>query len=170
MRHYFTVLIAFLSLFHNGLSQNIQTDQLKWKPASKGTRFLLHASLITNGIVAGVAQGRTQVSENNKWGRRARHPNGNEYWWNPDSSWRNANGSSWFAANFTPFLRDEWHLNQTITTVTTTAQMGIVAILSIDDFKKHKKPKWGKLLLYLLEANAARLLTKRAVLAYYDVF
>lgn len=136
-------------------------------PASKTTRLLLHAGIILPGTAAGIAQGQSRVIQNNKWGYRWRHPNANERWWNPDSSWRHANGSNFIEANLLVMLRDKDHLNQTVATVTVSTQMSMVALLTLDDFKRHKKLKWGKLLLYIVEANAVRLLAKRATLEYY---
>jgi hypothetical protein len=174
-----TLTIIFITLSIAASSQQlamvpvappIDTAMLRYKPANGLGRLSLHTAIILPGIAAGIAQGRNDVLQNNIWGYRERHPNANERWFNPDSTWRRANGSNWFAANFTPFAKDQWHLNQAIATFCITTQMGVVAIFSIDDFKRYQKPRFGKLLLRLIEANAARLIAKRATIAYYDVF
>lgn len=137
-------------------------------------RWVLHASLIAPGIIAGIAQGQNDVTRHNIWGYRYRHPYANENWWNSDSSWRIANGNSWAAANFTAFTKDKEHLNQAIATVMISGQMAVVAVWTIDDMKRSTRKPVGKMLLHIglriLEANAARLLAKRATIAFYDVY
>ena len=171
-----SALLLLMLLQHLSTAQRMpQTPNppLHWQlpktkaPASKTTRLLLHAGIIVPGIVAGIAQGQQRVIYNNKWGYRYRHPQAYERWWNPDSSWRYANGNNFWQANFGVVIRDKDHFNQAIGTVMVSTQISMVALLSVDDFKRHGWLKFGRMLLYIVEANAVRLLAKRATLEYY---
>lgn len=148
----------------------MDTAKFKWKPMSKGWEITAHGVLIGSGAAAGIAQGRNDVIDDNKWAFRYRHPNLSEQWWNKDSSAARLNSQSYIEQNFLAGFQDLWHRNQMGANICMGIQLVTVAVLSVNDFKKHKRFRWRTPLLLALEANASRLLAKRATLQYYDVF
>jgi hypothetical protein len=129
-----------------------------------------HATLITSGIIAGVADGQREVIVHNKWAYRHRHPNARESWWNPDSTWKRQNQRGWVVSGPLAFTQDKYHLNQAIRTTMFSIQTGMVVSLSLDEFKKNGKLKAGRVALYILESQASYWLAKGITHHYYDVW
>jgi len=154
------ITVLILSLLITATNAHSQQRNNWWK----------HASIVGSGLIAGFADGQREVIQHNKWAYRYRHPNARETWWNPDSTWRRANGDSWAGGSIFAFTKDKYHLNQAIRTTGFTIQLGFVASLTLDDFKKHGKFRFGKLLLHIAEAQVSYWLGKGAAHAYYDVF
>jgi hypothetical protein len=130
------------------------------------SKFWKHAILATSGIIAGVADGQREVIVHNPWAYRYRHPNANEAWWNPDSTWKKADRYPGMLV----FLADKYHLNQGIRTAMFSVQTGFVVSLSLDEFKRKGKIRAGKVALYILEGQASYWLAKGLTHKYYDVF
>lgn len=148
----------------------IDTASFRWKPMKKGVEITFHGILIGSGAKAGIAQGQNDAIEDNKWGFRERHPNLSESWWNKDSSAARLNAQSYINQNFLAGFQDLWHRNQMGVNICLGIQFFTVGVLTLNDFKKHKKFRWHVPLLLAVEANASRMLMKRATLEYYDVF
>lgn len=128
-----------------------------------------HVAIIGAGLVAGVADGQREVIQHNKWAYRYRHTNANENWWNPDSTWKRANGNSLAGGTVFAFTKDKYHLNGAIRTTMFSVQMGFVASLTLDDFKKHGKFRLWKLLLHIAEAQASYMLGKGLTHQFYKL-
>ena len=88
------------------------------------------SGIIACGLVAGFSRGQQEATVHNQWAYRKIHPNANEQWWNPDSSWRRANGNSWAGGSLFAFTKDKYHLNQFVTTVAMAGQTGITLSLN----------------------------------------
>jgi hypothetical protein len=129
-----------------------------------------YTSLVSAGLIAGVADGQREAIQHNKWAYRYRHPNANENWWNPDSTWKRANGATQAGGTLFAFTKDKYHLNGAIRTTMFSIQMGLVSRLTLDEFKKHGKFKPLKLLLHIAIAQASYMLGKGITHRYYDVW
>lgn len=145
---------------------------IKWDPATKTEKILLHATIITCGLVAGVADGQREVIQHNKWAYRYRHPEADEYWWNPDSTWKRADGrgNNTLSGSFFVFLNDKYHLNGFIRTSMFTTQYSVAIVLNIDDVVRRRKFKVKKLVGSILEINLPYMGAKYLTHRYYDVF
>lgn len=147
----------------------IDTSFFRYKVAPKG-RAYLHGCIIASNLAAGIAQGLNETAENNKWGIRDRWPRWDESWWNPDSSWRRANGRNWLGREF-PIFSDMWHLNNAVGTFNTYSTVVLCTVLTVDDLRRGKRHRWKSVLrrsvIYSAEATASRLLAKRATLEYF---
>lgn len=124
------------------------------------------AAIVVAGLVAGVADGQREVVAHNPWAYRYRHPNANEYWWNPDSTWRRADRYPGPLV----LMADKYHLNQFIRQSMFAGQTTIVAVLTVGDYKMHGKIKWGKLAINLLLMQGSYMIGKGLTHRYYDVF
>jgi hypothetical protein len=122
-----------------------------------------HASIIGAGLIAGVADGQREVIVHNKWAYRYRHPQANEKWWNPDSTWKRADK----VPQFMVFTQDKYHLNQAIRSTMFATQTGFVAVLQVDDFKSKGRFRIWPLLLHIAEAQASYMIAKGLTHRYY---
>ena len=107
--------MTFLAIFW---TSNVQTQN--WK----------QPSIIAAGLIAGFSRGQQEVIQHNKWEYRRVHPEANEKWWNPDSTWRRANGTTWAGGSVLAFTKDKYHLNQFVTTMMLAGQTGITLSLN----------------------------------------
>jgi len=107
-----TVMILLL-LTQQGAAQN-------WK----------QPAIIAAGLIAGFSRGQQEAIVHNPWAYRKIHPNANEQWWNPDSTWKRANGSTWIGGSLLAWTKDKYHLNQFITTSMLAGQTGITLSLN----------------------------------------
>lgn len=144
-----TIAIAF------ALLPMVATAQLKER-----------AAIVVAGLIAGVADGQREVIVHNPHAYRYRHPNANVYWWNPDSTWRRADRYP----SPLVFMADKYHLNQFIRQSMFVGQTTIVAVLTVGDYKRHGKIKWGKLAVNLLLMQGSYMIGKGLTHRWYDVF
>lgn len=161
---FLSAALSMFCLFEAGAQINTSTipSTVNHQPST----LYKHAALVTAGLIAGVADGQREVIVHNPHAYRYRHPGARENWWNPDSTWRRADRYPGMLVG----LADKYHLNQTIRTTMFSIQMGFVASLTLDEFKKHGRFKPGKLALHILEAQASYWLAKGLTHRYYDVF
>lgn len=173
---YLPVLFILFTISASSQKLNIDTSlyknpyKFKHQPMKPTPLALTHLALVSNGVAAGISQGRNDVIDNNRHAFAHRHPDLNPAWWDKTITAPRLNSDSWLRQNFFSFTQDLWHQQQTVANICIANQIGLVAILSMDDFNRHKKIKWGKMILYVVEANASRLIAKRATLEYYNVF
>jgi hypothetical protein len=120
------------------------------------------------GMIAGVADGQREVIVHNKWAYRSRHPKANENWWNPDSTWKRANGTTWAGGTVFAWTKDKYHLNQMIRQSMFLGQTTLIAIVQVGDYKKHGKFRWGKLLLNLAIMQGSYMIAKGATHKFYQ--
>jgi hypothetical protein len=116
------------------------------------------------GMIAGVADGQREVIVHNKWAYRSRHPQANENWWNPDSTWKRADNGPQFLV----FTKDKYHLNQFIRQSMFLGQTTVIAIVQVGDYKKHGKFRWGKLLLNLAIMQGSYMMAKGLTHKFYQ--
>ena len=118
-------------------------------------------AIIIGGLIAGIADGQREVIVHNPWAYRYRHPNANERWWNPDSTWRRADS---YPQMFV-FAADKYHLNQFIRQSMFLGQTTLVVTLHIGE-----KINWKRLLIDLALAQGSYMIGKGLTHKYYDVF
>lgn len=130
-------------------------------------QWVMHGSLVTAGLVAGVADGQREVIVHNKWDYRRKHPNANENWWNPDSTWKRADGNSFLGGTLFVAPKDKYHMNGFIRTTMFSIQMGTIVMLVLDDLRRGKKVNGWKVALYVVEAQGSYMFGKGATHWWY---
>lgn len=123
-------------------------------------------AIVVAGLIAGVADGQREVIVHNPHAYRYRHPKANEYWWNPDSTWRRADRY----AGPLVFVADKYHLNQFIRQSMFVGQTSIVAVLTVGDYKANGRILWRKLAINLLLMQGSYMVGKGLTHRFYDVF
>lgn len=148
-----------------------------YRPFGKHTKFWFNTAIIGFGIIAGIADGQREVIQHNKWAYRYRHPNANEYWWNPDSTWKRADGrgNNTLSGSFFAFTKDKYHTNGMIRTSMLSMQYALGATILVNDaIAAVQQGRPVKLLKHLLwsifKINAPYMLAKYFTHRYYDVF
>jgi hypothetical protein len=121
------------------------------------------------GLVAGIADGQREVIQHNKWAYRDRHPKANENWWNPDSTFKRANGTTWAGGTVFAWTKDKYHLNQAIRQSMFLGQTTLIAFVQVGDYKKHGKFRWGKLLLNLAIMQGSYMMAKGLTHKFYQL-
>ena len=129
------------------------------------THFTIHAQqrtgIVIAGLIAGIADGQREVIVHNPHAYRYRHPNANERWWNPDSTWRRADrypGALVFAA-------DKHHLNQFIRQSMFVGQTTLIVTLHFG-----QKIRWKQLLIDIALAQGSYMVAKGLTHRWYDVW
>lgn len=143
---------------------------LKHQPMKPTPLILTHLGLIGLGAGAGIAQGQNDILDNNKHAFGYRHRDLNPAWWDKEITAPRLNQDSRFRQTFLSWTQDRWHQNQSTANVLIGTQFALVGILSMDDFNRSGKVRWGRLVLYVIEANASRMIAKHFTMKYYDVF
>ncbi len=145
---------------------------------SKTDRILFHASLITASFIKGIARAQQEVTTHNWLAYLYRHPGARPEWANPKVSTYNKykngdpNAGPRFPLSTTLLVgaTDKYHLNQTIGTFMTMAQVALVTTISIDDVFRKGKFRLSTPLLVGAEAIVAENLAKGITHRYYDVW
>lgn len=145
---------------------------------SKQDLLWLHAGLLTSSGIKGIARTQQEVTTHNWLAYLYRHPNARPEWANPKVSTANKylngdpNQGPRFPLSTTLLVgvTDKYHLNQTIVTFMTMAQLTLVTTISMDDLFKKKKFRLRTPLLLSLEAIVAENLAKGLAHRYYDVY
>lgn len=120
--------------------------------AQKG-KVCKQIAIVGMGLIAGFSRGQQEATVHNPWAYRKLHPNANEQWWNPDSTWRRANGNTLAGGTLFAFTKDKYHLNQFVTTSMITFQTGITLSLN-------KKWRFKDIALQLLLNTGSYILGK----------
>lgn len=102
----------------------------------KDNFWVKQGGIVAAGLIAGIADGQREVIVHNKWAYRYRHPNANENWWNPDSTWKRADKPPQMFV----LVSDKYHLNQFIRNGMFAVQFGL-------SFTLYEKPNWKQIVL-----------------------
>lgn len=147
-------------------------------PFTKTDRAILHISNISAGAIKGIARVQNEVTTHGWLNYQYRHPETNPQWSNPKVSAlnkyenRDPNAGEAFPGSTTIFvmLTDKYHLNNSIVTFMTGAQITLCATLSIDAFMRKGKFRLIDPLIFMAETMAAEILFKGLGHKFYDVY